>query len=260
MQFLLFALGSVTGSCLYLRSLNRGCKGWEGIRDYLYWRLPSKRARIKGFVIWVPSWYGRYSHHLPREEKCFLGRRGEGGDLDLGLLEPRDGGWNHLPGVSGHWRGSKNSFLSDDSAYLLRYPSQGIILPLHLWFQLPPLRCSHFSWLQSKLQLLVIDSNHIAMETWLTLLPADSINSRECCLSGWPRFSYRIAEYCNDKNWGLDFPELGVWGEIPLVTGNNLQFLFKPFPQLFNYIPTLFLSSYLLFLLFANDWHQVSLS
>ena len=30
--------------------------------------------------------------------------------MDLGLLEPRDGGWNHLPGVSGHWRGSESSF------------------------------------------------------------------------------------------------------------------------------------------------------
>ena len=28
---------------------------------------------------------------------------------DLGLLEPRDGGWNHLPSVSGHWCGSESS-------------------------------------------------------------------------------------------------------------------------------------------------------
>ena len=28
---------------------------------------------------------------------------------DLDLLEPRDGGWNHLPGVSGHWHGSESS-------------------------------------------------------------------------------------------------------------------------------------------------------
>ena len=28
--------------------------------------------------------------------------------LDLRLLEPCDGGWNHLPGVSGHWRGSES--------------------------------------------------------------------------------------------------------------------------------------------------------
>ena len=28
--------------------------------------------------------------------------------LGLCLLEPRDGGWNHLPGVSGHWRGSES--------------------------------------------------------------------------------------------------------------------------------------------------------
>ena len=53
--------------------------------------------------------YGRYSHHLPREDECFLGQRGEGGEVDLGLLEPREGGWNHLPGVSGHWRFSESS-------------------------------------------------------------------------------------------------------------------------------------------------------
>ena len=29
--------------------------------------------------------------------------------MDLGLLEPRDGGWNHLPGASGHWCDSKSS-------------------------------------------------------------------------------------------------------------------------------------------------------
>ena len=28
---------------------------------------------------------------------------------DLGLLEPCDGDWNHLPGVSGHWCGSESS-------------------------------------------------------------------------------------------------------------------------------------------------------
>ena len=74
------------------------------IKDYQV-----KGARFKDFVICVPSWYCRYSHHLPRKEKYFLGRRGEGGDLDLGLLEPRDGGWNHLPGVSGHWCDSASS-------------------------------------------------------------------------------------------------------------------------------------------------------
>ena len=74
------------------------------IKDYQV-----KGARFKDFLIWVPSWYCRYSHHLPKEEKCFLGRRGEGGELDLGLLEPCDGGWNHLPGVSGHWHDSESS-------------------------------------------------------------------------------------------------------------------------------------------------------
>ena len=48
----------------------------------------------------------RYSHHLPKEEERFRGRRGEGGedDFDLGGLQV--GGRNHLPGVSGHWGGS----------------------------------------------------------------------------------------------------------------------------------------------------------
>ena len=52
---------------------------------------------------------GRYSHHLPKEDEHFLGRRGEGGEVDLGLLEPRTGCRNHLPGVSGHWQGSEGS-------------------------------------------------------------------------------------------------------------------------------------------------------
>ena len=70
-----------------------------------------KGAKFKVFVIWIPSWYSHYSHHLPKEEKCFLGWRGEGGDLDLHLLEPREGGWNHLPGVSEHWCDSESSSL-----------------------------------------------------------------------------------------------------------------------------------------------------
>ena len=36
MRFLLLVLGSVTGRCLYLGSLNEGCKGWECSRDNLY--------------------------------------------------------------------------------------------------------------------------------------------------------------------------------------------------------------------------------
>ena len=48
----------------------------------------------------------RYSHHLPAGDGRFLGRRGEGGELVLGLLWPRAGGLNHLPGVSRHQRGS----------------------------------------------------------------------------------------------------------------------------------------------------------
>ena len=48
----------------------------------------------------------RYSHHLPAGDGRFLGRRGEGGELVLGLLWPLDGGLNHLLGVSRHRRGS----------------------------------------------------------------------------------------------------------------------------------------------------------
>ena len=47
----------------------------------------------------------RYSHHLAGDGH-FLGRRGEGGELVLGLLWPCAGGLNHLPGVSGHRQGS----------------------------------------------------------------------------------------------------------------------------------------------------------
>ena len=59
--------------------------------------------------MYVPSWYCRYSHYLLKEVKHFLGRLGEGGGLDLGLLEPCDGDWNHLPGMSGHWCSSESS-------------------------------------------------------------------------------------------------------------------------------------------------------
>ena len=48
----------------------------------------------------------RYSHHIPKEDECFLGRRGEDGEDDLDLGGLRVGGRNHLPGVSGHWCGS----------------------------------------------------------------------------------------------------------------------------------------------------------
>ena len=43
---------------------------------------------------------------MPAGDGRFLGRRGEGGELVLGLLWPLDGGLNHLLGVSGRWRGS----------------------------------------------------------------------------------------------------------------------------------------------------------
>ena len=50
-----------------------------------------------------------YSRHLPAGDGRFLERRGEGGELVLGLLRSRAGGLNHLPGVSGHRRGSNCS-------------------------------------------------------------------------------------------------------------------------------------------------------
>ena len=58
-----------------------------------------ERARDKVLVISVYT----------AEDGHFLGRRGEGGELVLGLIEPRTGGRNHLPGVSGHWLGSEGS-------------------------------------------------------------------------------------------------------------------------------------------------------
>ena len=41
--------GSVIGICLYLGPLNRGCKGWEGSRDDLYYGLTGKRGKVQGF-------------------------------------------------------------------------------------------------------------------------------------------------------------------------------------------------------------------
>ena len=77
-----------------------------------------QRGRFKDLSNEYHTRYSRYSHHLPREEKCFLGWRGEGGEDDLDLLGLRVGGRNHLPGVSGHWcslgpRGSSSSTSGD---------------------------------------------------------------------------------------------------------------------------------------------------
>ena len=60
----------------------------------------------------------RYSHHLLKEDKCFIGRRVGGGEDDLDLGGLRVGGQNHLPGVSGYWcdsgtRGSSSSRSGD---------------------------------------------------------------------------------------------------------------------------------------------------
>ena len=51
MLFLLFALGSSTGRCLYLGSLNEGCKDCEGSRYNLCLGLPVKWQGIRNFVI-----------------------------------------------------------------------------------------------------------------------------------------------------------------------------------------------------------------
>ena len=64
------------------------------------------RDLVKSFCLYQ----GRhYSNHLPKTEGRFLGRRGEGGELVLGLLWPLFGGLNHLLGVSGHRRSSDGS-------------------------------------------------------------------------------------------------------------------------------------------------------
>ena len=60
----------------------------------LCWRLPNYRMRL--------------SKNHPKEGERLRERRGEGGedDLDLGGLREWVWGWNHFPGVSGHWGGS----------------------------------------------------------------------------------------------------------------------------------------------------------
>ena len=87
--------------------INRSLKGvWEGSRGITfitdcYWIGNQDLVKVSCLY-----WGRRYLHHLPEAEGCFLGRRGEGEELVLILLWPRAGGLNHLPGVSGHQRGS----------------------------------------------------------------------------------------------------------------------------------------------------------
>ena len=64
------------------------------------------RDLVKSFCLYQGC---RYSHHLPVTEGRFLGWRGEGGELVLGLLLLFFGGLNQLPGVSGHRRSSDGS-------------------------------------------------------------------------------------------------------------------------------------------------------
>ena len=59
------------------------------------------RDLVKSFCLYSGC---RYSHNRPVTEGRFLGQRGEGGELVLGLLWPLFGGLNHLPGVSGQRR------------------------------------------------------------------------------------------------------------------------------------------------------------
>ena len=61
------------------------------------------RDLVKFLCLYMVS---RYSHHLPAGDGRFPVRRGEGAELVLGLLWPCAGGLKHLPGISGHWRGS----------------------------------------------------------------------------------------------------------------------------------------------------------
>ena len=91
------------------------CSSW----GYLYFSLLCVLLKSEGretfFVIegrgGIPIRYlvCRYLHHLLKEEKCFLGWWGEGGEDDLDLGGLRVGGRNHLPGVSGHWCDSGSS-------------------------------------------------------------------------------------------------------------------------------------------------------
>ena len=83
--------------------------GWGGGRFYFMRDLGDT---VIGILCY------RYSHHLPKEDDRFRGRRGEGGEDDLDLGGIRVGGRNHLPGVSGHWgdsgtRGSSSSRSGD---------------------------------------------------------------------------------------------------------------------------------------------------
>ena len=96
----------MTGTSFIDRSLRRVGRavGITFISD-CYW----VGIRISSRFLFILE--GRYSHHLPAEDGRFLGRRGEGGELVLGLFWPRAGGRNHLSGVSGHWRGSDGSGL-----------------------------------------------------------------------------------------------------------------------------------------------------
>ena len=91
------------------------CSSWGYLYFLLLCVLLKGEGRGRFFVIegrgGIPIRYlvCRYSHHLPKEGKCFLGRRGEGGEDDLDLGGLRVGGPNHLPGVSGHWCDSGSS-------------------------------------------------------------------------------------------------------------------------------------------------------
>ena len=92
--------------------IDRSLRGLGGQSNHLYFRLllgreSGSRSLFIFFFFFILG--GRYSHHLPAAEGRFLGRHGEGGELVLGLFWPRAGGRNHLPGVSGHRRGSDGS-------------------------------------------------------------------------------------------------------------------------------------------------------
>ena len=92
--------------------------GW-GDQDFLYRQVTERVGRAVGIIFITDCyWVGNqdlvkvfvYTMEAITHTICQR-RRGEGGELVLVLFWPRAGGRNHLPGVSGHQRGSDGSGL-----------------------------------------------------------------------------------------------------------------------------------------------------
>ena len=109
--FIRFYWGWVTGTFFINRSQTEVFGEAVGITFIVDCLKEGNRDLVKSVCLYQGHCY---SHHLPVTEGRFLGRRGEGGELVLGLLWPLFGGLNHLPGVSGHRQSS------DGSGVLLR--------------------------------------------------------------------------------------------------------------------------------------------